>query len=90
GGLALTYFLDKTMPVFVLSHRKAQVSISSRGIDALVRDGLNLGEACRIAAEKCGGTGGGHNIAAGAEVPAGKEEDFLCHADEIVKKQMGR
>ncbi|MCX8173703.1 MAG: DHH family phosphoesterase [Thermoplasmata archaeon] len=87
GGLALTFFLDKTKPVFVLSKKENVVSISARGLDSLVKEGLNLAECCRIAAEKCGGRGGGHNIAAGAEVPEGKEEDFLKLADEIVKSQ---
>ncbi|MEM3445511.1 MAG: DHH family phosphoesterase, partial [Thermoplasmata archaeon] len=88
GGLALTFFLDKTRPIFVLSKRGNVVSISARALEPMVRAGLNLAECCRIAAEKCTGRGGGHNIAAGAEVPAGKEEAFLKAADEIVKVQM--
>ncbi len=38
------------------------------------------------AAEKHGGTGGGHDIAAGAQVPLGSESAFLTSADELVKK----
>ncbi|MEM3395854.1 MAG: DHH family phosphoesterase [Thermoplasmata archaeon] len=89
GGLALTFFLEKTKPVFVLSRKGKVVSISARALDSMVKAGLNLAECCRVAAEKCGGRGGGHNIAAGAEVPEGKEEEFLKLADEIVKEQLG-
>jgi RecJ-like exonuclease len=34
------------------------------------------------------GTGGGHNIAAGATIPKGKEEMFLHHFEQEVKKQL--
>jgi len=88
GGLALTYMLDKSVPVFVLSRRDKVVSISSRGLPEHVKSGLNLGLVCKNAAEQCGGHGGGHTIAAGAEVPEGKENDFLKYADEMICKQM--
>jgi len=38
--------------------------------------------------EKVGGVGGGHNIAAGATIPKGKEEEFLTFADKLVKEQL--
>jgi RecJ-like exonuclease len=38
--------------------------------------------------EKFEGVGGGHNIAAGATIPNGTEEEFLDLANEIVGKQM--
>jgi RecJ-like exonuclease len=36
-----------------------------------------------------GGYGGGHNIAAGATIPKGKEEEFLSNLEEVIKKQTG-
>jgi RecJ-like exonuclease len=40
------------------------------------------------AAERFGGFGGGHNIAAGAQIPLGKEDEFLSFADSIISKTM--
>jgi len=89
AGLALAFFLDKSKPVFVLSRHGNVVSISARGLEHLVNSGLNLAVCCSQAAQKCNGRGGGHKIAAGAEVPAGKEDEFLKIADQIVSQQIG-
>ena len=35
-----------------------------------------------------GGEGGGHNIAAGARIPAEKKKDFLKDVDSLIKEQM--
>ncbi len=42
----------------------------------------------RHASEAYGGKGGGHNIAAGAQVPLDKIEDFVKTVDEFVGKQL--
>jgi len=62
------------------------VKVSARGTQDLVKRGLNLGKVMKEASEKLGGTGGGHNIAAGAQIPVGKEDEFLDSADEIFAK----
>jgi len=62
--------------------------VSARAIDQLTSKGLNLGETLRVAAEKCSGRGGGHNIAAGAQVPVKDLESFIRLVDELVKKQL--
>ena len=62
---------------------------SARGTKELVERGLDLSSAMRRASESVGGTGGGHNIAAGATIPPGKEADFLAEIDRIVSAQMG-
>ena len=61
---------------------------SARGLDCLIRKGLNLGEVLRISAEQYAGRGGGHNIAAGAQVPLEHVSSFLKLIDELVKKQL--
>lgn len=61
---------------------------SARGLDCLIKKGLNLGEVLRLSAEKYGGRGGGHNIAAGAQVPLEHVGSFLKQVDELVKKQL--
>ncbi|MFQ5800996.1 MAG: DHH family phosphoesterase, partial [Candidatus Hydrothermarchaeales archaeon] len=68
--------------------RDGGIKASSRGTGELIRDGLNLGDVMQYAAEKVGGEGGGHNIAAGAQMELGKEEEFLKHAVEMIKDQL--
>ena len=50
---------------------------------------LDLSVVMREASQAVGGDGGGHDIAAGATVPAGKEEAFVGEADAIVAAQIG-
>ncbi|MDR0460556.1 MAG: DHH family phosphoesterase [Nitrososphaerota archaeon] len=64
------------------------VKISSRTTEAALQRGVNLGDIMRLASEKHSGKGGGHNIAAGAQVPITKIEDFIFTADELVGRQL--
>jgi RecJ-like exonuclease len=68
----------RSKPILALSFDdEGAIKVSTRGTRKLVEGGLNLG---RILSESCaavGGVGGGHNIAAGATIPANKLEDFL-------------
>jgi len=63
--------------------------VSARALDLLTSKGLNLGEIMRVAAEEHSGRGGGHNIAAGAQIPIKHVESFVKLVDELVKKQLG-
>jgi RecJ-like exonuclease len=62
--------------------------VSARAIDAVVQKGLNLGEILRVAAEKYSGKGGGHNIAAGAQVPLGALDSFISMVNDLVSEQL--
>ena len=42
----------------------------------------------QFASESNGGKGGGHNIAAGAQVPLDKVEAFIKTVDEMIGKQL--
>ncbi len=64
------------------------VKVSARTLDMLTSKGLDLGEIMRVAAEKFEGKGGGHNIAAGAQVPVKDVDAFVKFVDEVVKKRM--
>lgn len=88
-GLALGYFLDRSLPAIGLSPRGGELIISSRATPELIERGLNLAEVMSQSAGKCGGIGGGHAIAAGATVPLDAEEQFLAVADEQVAVQLG-
>jgi single-stranded-DNA-specific exonuclease len=50
--------------------------------------GVNLGDVMRVASEKYGGKGGGHNVAAGAQVPIDQVEDFVNTVNNLVGKQL--
>jgi len=62
--------------------------ISARASDTVTSRGLNLGEIMQAAAEKFQGKGGGHNVAAGAQVPFGDINNFIKVVDELVGKKL--
>jgi RecJ-like exonuclease len=62
--------------------------VSARGSYALVRRGLDLSAAMREAARAVGGDGGGHDVAAGATIPAETRGAFVTHVDRIVGEQL--
>ncbi len=88
AGLGMMYLFDQEKPTFALSVLDKETKVSSRGTRYLVSKGLDLAMACREAAEKVGGRGGGHPIASGATIPKGKEEAFLNLLDDIVGRQI--
>jgi RecJ-like exonuclease len=64
------------------------IKVSARGTEELVEKGLDLSLAMHKAAKSLNGAGGGHNIAAGATIPKGKEEEFLEILEEEIKTQL--
>jgi RecJ-like exonuclease len=79
---------EKPILAFANVEAEGVAKFSARTTDATVQKGVNLGEIVRVASEKFGGKGGGHNIAAGAQVPLDKIADFIGLADELVGKQL--
>ena len=78
---------EKPIIAYAVAEEDA-VKVSARTLDMLTSKGLDLGEIMRVAAEKFEGKGGGHNIAAGAQVPLDDVDDFVKLVDELVKKRM--
>ncbi|MFC6989813.1 DHH family phosphoesterase [Haloplanus sp. GCM10025708] len=66
-----------------------EVKVSSRGTHVLVRKGLDLSAVMREASRAVGGDGGGHDVAAGATIPAGERAAFVAEADRLVGEQLG-
>ncbi|MGB9135330.1 MAG: DHH family phosphoesterase [Candidatus Bathyarchaeia archaeon] len=77
---------EKPIIAYATVTQEDAVKVSARTLDMLTGRGLNLGEILRVAAEKFGGSGGGHDIAAGAQVPIKDAEDFVKFVDELVRK----
>ena len=80
--------LGKPIIAYATISGEDQVKVSSRGSEPLIQKGLNLGEVMQVAAEKFSGRGGGHDVAAGAQIPIKDVEAFIKVVDDLVKKQL--
>ena len=67
---------------------QGEVKVSARGTEELVEKGLNLSQAMKKAASALDSIGGGHDIAAGATIPKGTEEEFLDLLEKEIKTQL--
>lgn len=81
--------VDKELPLigFALTEN-GDVKVSARAAQSLVDRGLDLATALTRAAKELNGVGGGHNIAAGATIPKGKEEEFLQIVEREIRLQL--
>ncbi len=84
---------DRTAPMVAFAEStefsaSPKSKASARGTQELVSRGMDLSAAIRTAAEKVGGVGGGHNIAAGATIPDDRKDEFLETLDQIVGSQL--
>jgi RecJ-like exonuclease len=85
--------LKSDRPVVALANSEDKLTkISMRATDQLVKKGIDLGKAIREAIQGIEGEseGGGHDIAAGAFIAKGREEIFLLHLDDAIRKQLER
>ncbi len=79
---------EKPLLAFANIEEENAAKFSARTTEAALRRGVNLGVVMRLASSANGGNGGGHNIAAGAQVPLDKIEAFVRTADELVGRQL--
>ncbi|CAD6492034.1 MAG: DHHA1 domain protein [Candidatus Argoarchaeum ethanivorans] len=87
AGITTRYlFPDK--PFITVNSTSDMVKVSGRGTRKLVSQGLDLAAVMKSAAEAVGGTGGGHNIASGASIPNGREEEFITIVDQLTGEQL--
>ncbi len=90
AGMALgNAGIARSKPIIAFATKDDEaVKASARGTHSLVRQGLDLSVVMGEASRAVDGDGGGHDVAAGATVPAGREMDFLERADDIVGDQL--
>lgn len=88
ASIMMLYLVQDSKPVIAL-YRNKGTKISGRATRELVAKGLDLSKAIGDAASKVGGHGGGHNIAAGGEIPFDMEEEFLRALNEGLGEQIG-
>ncbi len=79
-------FTDR--PLMIFNSIGEYWKLSSRGTRKHVSGGLDLAYAMSEGAKSVGGVGGGHNIASGARIPKGSEDEFIRAVDNIVSKQL--
>jgi RecJ-like exonuclease len=79
---------EKPLIAYANVEEEGIAKFSARTIDIVTNKGVNLGNIMQVAAEKCQGNGGGHNIAAGAQVPLEKISSFIEIVNELVGRQL--
>ncbi len=79
---------EKPLIAYANLQEEGIAKISARTMDIVINKGVNLGEIMQVAAERFQGKGGGHNIAAGAQVPVERIDDFVKLVDELVGKRL--
>ena len=72
------------MPIIAFAEADDGIKVSARAPKLLVDAGMDLSKLMSEAAAAVGGMGGGHNVAAGATIPEGKEEVFLDKLEELI------
>jgi RecJ-like exonuclease len=90
AGMALgSDGVRRDLPVVAFAEKgEASVKVSARAPGFLVADGVDLSTVMREAAAAVGGEGGGHDVAAGATIPAGERQAFLERVDRAVGEQL--
>jgi RecJ-like exonuclease len=79
---------EKPLIAFSNIEEENAAKFSARTTAMALSKGVNLGDVMRVASEKYGGKGGGHNVAAGAQVPINQLENFINTVNDLVKKQL--
>ncbi len=88
GMLLNTPECKHNLPIVAFVDAEDGVKVSARANRDLVNHGLNLSEVMKTASGIVGGFGGGHSVAAGATIPAGKKSEFLDIVEDIVSSQI--
>lgn len=90
SSILATSLPNSEKPIIAYANIEAEgvAKFSARTTHIAVHKGVNLGEVMRVASEKCGGKGGGHNIAAGCQVPIDKIAQFISAVNDLVGKQL--
>ena len=79
--------LEKPLIAYATVKEENAAKFSARTTGLALHKGINLGKIMQVASEKFEGKGGGHNIAAGAQVPIDQIENFINLVNELAGKQ---
>ncbi|MFB6208368.1 MAG: DHHA1 domain-containing protein [Candidatus Nanohaloarchaea archaeon] len=81
-------FFSSPVVMGVAEAERDKLKVSSRATKDVVEAGMNLGEIIEGITEELDGEGGGHNIAAGAKIPAEHKQEFIDRLDEKVGERL--
>lgn len=73
-------------PILGVADSESGIKVSARGTRSMVDAGLDLGAAMGFATGEVGGVGGGHRIAAGANIPSGSLNGFLLAISRFLRQ----
>jgi|Deesub1362B_J571_1020462.scaffolds.fasta_scaffold00856_9 single-stranded DNA-specific DHH superfamily exonuclease len=85
----LSRYIFSDMPFIAINIKKDVAKVSSR-TTMRMSEIVDLGEIMSIAAGKAGGRGGGHRVAAGANIPPEGVEEFIKEVDRLCCMAMGK
>ena len=89
GSISLSMeTINPELPLLTFSRMDNMVKISGRTVRPMVERGVNLGQALHDASSNFNGTGGGHDIAAGAMIEYKDMDNFLNLMDDIIGHQI--
>ncbi|MEM0127641.1 MAG: DHH family phosphoesterase [Thermoplasmatales archaeon] len=84
----LAIYVNEVKKPVVAIYNNKECKISGRATRDQIASGVDLSLAIGQAAQEVGGHGGGHDIAAGAEIPFGKEEEFILKVNGMIGEQI--
>ncbi|MGD8545314.1 MAG: DHH family phosphoesterase [Candidatus Bathyarchaeota archaeon] len=79
---------EKPLLMYANLREEGVAKFSARTTDMVTDKGVNLGEVMQVAAQKFLGDGGGHDVAAGAQIPKENTTIFIKLVDELISKQL--
>jgi len=79
---------EKPLIAYSIIPDEDYIKVSARASYTVIEKGVNLGEILHSASERFSGEGGGHDVAAGAYIPAKEMDSFIKYVDELVGKQL--
>jgi len=83
--------LSRSKPIISSAYSEdGTVKISARAADDIRLMGIHLGMLMQETASSLGGGGGGHDVAAGAYIPQGSEDEFMVKVNENVRREISR
>ncbi|MEM3737380.1 MAG: DHH family phosphoesterase [Candidatus Bathyarchaeia archaeon] len=87
--LSTSGVLNQEKPLLFLTRtREGEVKVSARASETLVGRGLSVGTIMQTAAERVKGRGGGHSVAAGANIPHDQKDNFIRLVDQLAKSAL--
>ncbi len=89
ASMLLSEETREELPIIAFANSEdGNIKVSVRSPRSLVNRGLDFSVIMKEASAKVGGYGGGHNIAAGASIPRGKEEEFIEIVERMIKEKL--